>query len=136
MGKLEDFKHFLWNPQAKTCMGRTGDSWIKLIAFYIALYTCLATIWIIYFQIFHLTISSKEPKWQLEESIIGTNPGVGIRPQSPRARVESALISWKEGPDGNFKHWVDDIDEFLKRKFAGFIYNLVSYISMQLTSIH
>lgn len=112
--KLEDFKLAIWNPQTRTCLGRTGDSWAKLIAFYIVLYSCLATLWSIYFHLFHLTISDKYPKWQLEESLIGTNPGLGFRPQSPRHRVESALISYREGLDGDFKHWVDDLNEYLE----------------------
>lgn len=70
-----------------------------------------------YFYIFHLTISDKYPKWQLEESLIGTNPGLGVRPQSPRKRVDSALISFMEGPNGDYKHWVDDLSEFLARKY-------------------
>lgn len=98
-------------------MGRSGDSWLKLIGFYIALYSCLAAIWSIYFYIFHLTISEKYPKWQLEESLIGTNPGVGLRPQSPRERVESALISYREGEDGDYEHWVNDLNIFLERKY-------------------
>lgn len=124
MARWENVKLFFWNPQSKTCMGRTGDSWAKLIAFYITLYTCLAAIWALYFHMFHLTISDRYPKWQLGESIIGTNPGLGLRPKSPRQRVESALIHYHEGPDGDYKYWVDDISEYLKsRKFC--IHNLV-----------
>lgn len=113
MGKLENFKLFLWNPQTRQSMGRTGDSWLKLIAFYIALYSCLAAIWSLYYSLFHLTISDRYPKWQLDESIIGSNPGVGMRPQSPRQRIESALISYRQGFNGDFKHWVDDLNEYL-----------------------
>lgn len=115
--KLENFKCFVWNPQTKTCLGRTGYSWLKLIAFYIALYTCLAAIWTIYFYIFHLTITDKHPKWLLEESIIGTNPGLGLRPGSPSHKVESALISFKQDPDGDYQHWVDNLNEFLQSKW-------------------
>lgn len=116
--KLENFKRFVWNPQTRKCLGRTGDSWLKLIAFYIALYTSLAAIWTIYFYIFHLTISDKHPKWQLGESLIGTNPGLGLRPASPRHKVESALISFQEGPDGDYKQWVDDLNEYLQSKYT------------------
>ena len=115
MGKFESFKLALWNPQTRKCLGRTGDSWLKLIAFYIALYSCLAAIWSLYYSIFHLTISDKYPKWRLDESIIGTNPGLGMRPSSPRERVESALIKYREGLDGDFKHWVDDLQLFIER---------------------
>ena len=113
MGKIDSIKQALWNPQTKTCLGRTGDSWLKIIGFYICLYTCLAGIWSAYYGLFHLTISDKHPKWTLSESIIGTNPGVGMRPQNPRERVESALIHYREGSNGDFKHWVDNINEYL-----------------------
>lgn len=111
---IQEIKLFFWNPQTRKCLGRTGESWLKLIAFYIALYTCLAAIWTIYFYIFHLTISTKYPKWQLDESIIGTNPGVGLRPQSPHQKVESALISYRKGLDGDYQHWVEDLKQFLE----------------------
>ena len=113
MSRFASFRLALWNPQTRKCLGRTGDSWLKLIGFYIALYSCLAAIWSLYFAIFRLTISDKYPKWQLEESLIGTNPGLGLRPQSPRERVESALISFRAGPGGDYKHWVDDLAAFL-----------------------
>lgn len=114
MGKLESIRQALWNPQTKTCLGRTGSSWLKIIGFYICLYSCLAAIWSMYYGIFHLTISDKYPKWILDESIIGTNPGVGMRPQAPREHVESALIEYRMGPNGNYQHWVENINLYLK----------------------
>lgn len=112
--RFESFKHFFWNPDTETFLGRTWESWAKLVAFYITLYTCLAGIWSVYFYIFHLTISDRYPKWQLADSLIGTNPGLGMRPQSPSDRVESALISYRQGPDGDYQHWVDDLVEYLE----------------------
>lgn len=115
--RLERFKQFVWDPRTREFLGRTADSWMKIIAFYITLYTCLAALWALYFRLFHLTISDKQPKLILGDSLIGTNPGLGMRPQSPPHRVESALISFKEGTDGDFKHWVEDINEYLKREY-------------------
>lgn len=114
---MDNFKQFLWDPKTRKCMGRTPIMWAKLVAFYIALYTCLAAIWTIFFYMFHQTISERYPKWQLDESLIGTNPGVGYRPQNPTSRVESALISYKDGPVGDYQHWVDDLNNYLKREF-------------------
>lgn len=116
--KFEAVKHFFWDPRNKTCMGRTGDSWLKIIAFYIVLYTCLVAFWSLLVQFLHLTISEKYPKYQLEESLIGSNPGLSIRPRSPRERIESALISYHVGENGDFKHWSDDIESFLKDEQA------------------
>lgn len=112
-GKMQAFKKFIWNPNNRHFLGRTKDSWAKLIAFYIALYTCLALIWILFFQVFQQTISNQYPKWQLDESLIGTNPGVGFRPLNPVSKVDSALITFKFGKNGNFEHWVNDLNKYI-----------------------
>lgn len=121
--KFESIKHFFWDPRSKTCMGRTGESWAKLIAFYIVFYSCLVAFWSLLVHFLHMTISEKYPKYQLDESLIGTNPGLALRPRSPRDRIESALISYEIGPNGDFKHWSDDIENFLKEETAANINN-------------
>lgn len=113
--KFESIKDSLWNSQAKTFLGRTGDSWLKLIAFYIVLYTCLASIWSIFFYIFQLTISDKYPKWQLNESLIGSNPGLGFRPRN--SHVDSALIRYTIGTDSDStEQYIADLNKFIHRK--------------------
>ncbi|KAG9509047.1 hypothetical protein GZH46_02444, partial [Fragariocoptes setiger] len=111
--KSQKFKLFLWNPKTRKCMGRTPLGWAKLVAFYIVLYTSLAAIWIFLFYLFRLTISDKYPKWQLADSIIGMNPGVGYRPQNPRNRVESALIAFRQGTHGDYQQWIESLNNFL-----------------------
>jgi len=113
MSRLENIKLTLWNPHTKQCLGRTGDSWLKLIGFYIVFYSCLAAIWSLYFFLFRLTISDKYPKYQLDDSLIGSNPGVGLRPRNPRERVESALISYRSGSNGDYAHWVEALASYL-----------------------
>lgn len=95
-------------------MGRTGDSWLKIIAFYIALYAILAAVWTLFFYMFQQTISDRYPKWQLDESLIGTNPGLGFRPQNPPHRIDSALISYKTGKDGDYQHWISDLNRYFE----------------------
>lgn len=126
--KFEAFKETLWNPRTRTCLGRTGESWAKLIAFYIVLYTCLASIWTIFFYIFQQTISDKHPKWQLDESLIGTNPGLGFRPKSPAHRVDSALISYTVGENSELlDHFIADLNEYTSRKYPpSFSLNTIS----------
>ena len=113
-GKLNSVKSFFWDPRTRKCMGRTGDSWFKIIAFYIALYIVLAALWSLFFLIFQQTIHDKYPKWQLGDSLIGTNPGLGFRPQNPPSRIDSALITWKIGPDEDYQHWVNDLDNYIQ----------------------
>lgn len=111
--KFEAVKLFFWDPRTGKCMGRTGESWLKIIAFYIALYAILAAVWTLFFYMFQQTINIREPKWQLERSLIGTNPGLGFRPQNPPSRIDSALISFRTGQDGDFEHWVSDLNNYL-----------------------
>lgn len=113
--KLDSVKLFFWDPRTKKCMGRTGDSWLKIIAFYIALYVVLAALWSVFFLIFQQTINDRYPKWQLGESLIGTNPGLGFRPQNPPHRIDSALISYRLGVEADYEHWVKDLDNYIGR---------------------
>lgn len=99
-------------------MGRTGDSWLKIIGFYIALYVILALVWSLFFLMFQQTISDRYPKWQLEESLIGVNPGLGFRPQNPPSRIDSALISYKLASGGESSsdhlHWTNDLNRYIE----------------------
>lgn len=114
--KFTAFKETLWNPRNKTCLGRTKSSWAKLIAFYIVLYLCIAAIWTLFFQVFLLTINDRNPKWTLKESLIGTSPGLGIRPRSPH--TDSALIRFNISDTGSINHYVSDLNQFFKRKYC------------------
>lgn len=112
--KLEAIKLFFWDPRTRKCMGRTGESWLKIIAFYIALYAILAAVWTLFFYMFQQTISDREPKWKLERSLIGTIPGLGFRPRNPPGRIDSALISYKTGVNGDSDHWINDLNNYLE----------------------
>ena len=74
---LEAFKYLLYNPDTGEVLTRTPLSWLKITAFYTVYYTCLAGFWVGCLNIFFLTLpeSKMGPRWTMEESIIGTNPG-------------------------------------------------------------
>merc|ERR1711881_654062 len=59
------------------------------------------------------TLDAKVPKWQNSNGIIGSNPGVGYRPKPPMSHVESTLVQFRHGDLGNWKSWVERLDEFL-----------------------
>lgn len=42
--------------------------------------------------------------------------GLGFRPRPPEAKVESTLIWFTSGANGNWQHWKDNLDEYLERK--------------------
>jgi len=110
----ESFKLFLWNPRTKEFMGRTGSSWIKILIFYIIFYLCLAVFWAVMLWVFYQTIDQRYPKWQGDSSRIGSNPGLGFRPRPPSDKVDSTLIWFSMGENGNWQHWRDDLKDFLE----------------------
>lgn len=63
----------------------------------------------------------EKPKWQLGESIIGTNPGLGFRPMPPEAPLGSTLIWYKASRPDNMRFWLETVNKFLDGKYAPFI---------------
>lgn len=66
--------------------------------------------------VFFQTLDPRYPKWKLEESIIGTNPGLGFRPLPPADNVESTLIWYTGSKYDQYKHWTNSLDDFLAGK--------------------
>ncbi|XP_017858910.1 PREDICTED: sodium/potassium-transporting ATPase subunit beta-2 isoform X2 [Drosophila arizonae] len=109
-----NFAKFLYNTENGTVMGRDRASWAKIGIFYIIFYGVLGALVAICMWAFFLTLDPRIPKWKLESSIIGTNPGLGFRPLPPVDNVESTLIWYKGTQYENYKHWTDSLDEFLE----------------------
>ncbi|KAL5281664.1 nrv2 family protein [Megaselia abdita] len=63
--------------------------------------------------VFFQTLDPRIPKWTLDESLIGTNPGLGFRPLPTEDNVESTLIWYKGTEYENYKHWTNSLNEFL-----------------------
>ncbi|KAF4527772.1 hypothetical protein B566_EDAN015828 [Ephemera danica] len=113
IGKWEGFKKFIWNSESSQFLGRTGASWAKIILFYLIFYAALTGFFAAMLAVFYQTLNTKMPKWKLEESIIGSNPGLGFRPMPPESNVESTLIWYKSSDSNNYKYWTEEIDRFL-----------------------
>ncbi|XP_046734620.1 sodium/potassium-transporting ATPase subunit beta-2-like [Diprion similis] len=110
----QSIKTFLYNRTTGAVMGRTASSWGKIGLFYLIFYGVLAALVAICFWVFFQTLDPRIPTWQLDRSIIGTNPGLGFRPMPPSENVESTLI-WYKGTDrSNYAHWVDTLEKFLE----------------------
>lgn len=81
--------------------------------FYLIFYAVLSIFFITYWMIFASTLLDGRPKYELKESIIGDNPGLGFRPMPPESNVESTLIWYQKNSPNNSKYWVDEINTFL-----------------------
>lgn len=65
------------------------------------------------------TIDDNSPKWLLDESLIGTNPGLGFRPISNRTE-EGSLIWYDAKNTTSIRKWTELIDSYLECKFIYF----------------
>lgn len=103
----EKYTHILYDPKNGTILTRTPKSWALIILFYCVYYSCLAAFWIACMTIFlKIQINPDEPTWKLEKSIIGRNPGIGVRPSQTDGKVDSGIFAI----DQTFK-WVDRTNE-------------------------
>ncbi|KAF7490757.1 Sodium/potassium-transporting ATPase subunit beta [Sarcoptes scabiei] len=110
----QKFCKFVWNSDTNQFLGRTGGSWFKIIVFYIIFYLCLAAFWALMLLIFYQTIDYRTPKYQLEDSRIGSNPGLGFRPRPKDENIDSTLIWFKNGNnEKNWKYWSDSLKDFV-----------------------
>ena len=90
----EKFQYFLHDPHNGTFLSRTPLSWLQITIFYTIYFSCLAAFWYGCLLLFFQTIPEMEagPKWQQGASLIGANPGVGMRPRSRYSRIGSTLL--------------------------------------------
>ena len=73
----EYLKFFLYDPEQGTIFGRTPRSWLLITIFYLVFYTGLLLFWFSLLGIFFQTLPthSDGPRYTVENSLIGANPG-------------------------------------------------------------
>ncbi|CAO1335749.1 unnamed protein product [Diamesa serratosioi] len=133
LGAWKGFTQFMWNSETSQFMGRTGPSWAKILLFYLAFYTVLTAFFMSYWFIFASTLTNAKPKWELSESIIGTNPGLGFRPMPPEDNDQSTLIWYQYKNANNSDFWTNSLDEFLERKKNDYKYYLFWQLLLTMT---
>ncbi|XP_044751980.1 sodium/potassium-transporting ATPase subunit beta-2 [Coccinella septempunctata] len=109
----DSFKVFLWNSETSQFLGRTGASWGKILLFYLIFYSALIGFFSAMLAVFYQTLDDRKPKWKLDKSLIGSNPGLGFRPMPPDSNVESTLVWYKASDKGNIQFWQHQLDDFL-----------------------
>lgn len=89
---FEAFRYMIYNPDTGEIFTRTPMSWLKITAFYLVYYSLLAAFWLVCLQIFFLSLPEGKPRWTLDGSLIGSNPGVGVRPSNTDKRIDSSIF--------------------------------------------
>lgn len=80
------------------------------------------------------TIDENVPKWRLDASLIGTNPGLGFRPIADNVD-QGSLIWYDSSNKAQIRYWVNLVDKFLESKsikgcqvkFKNFYFYLTAY---------
>lgn len=110
--KWQKVKQGIWNPETHQFLGRTWKSWGGIFIFYVIFYGALAAFFAICMKGLMATIDDHHPKWQLESSIIGTNPGMGFRPMGEEIE-KGSLIWYVARNESNVRRWLNSLDTFL-----------------------
>jgi len=109
------FGQFLYNSGTGEILGRTPISWLQITLFYIVYYSFLTAFFIGMLLAFFQTLDEKEPTWKGEAGLIGSNPGMGFRPEPPYGYIESTLIWFRHGiGHGTWEPWVDSLEYYAK----------------------
>lgn len=109
----EGLRAFIWNPNKGEFCGRNGSSWLKIGIFYVIFYFLLAGFWVVMLLVFYQTLDYYSPKWTLDASRIGTNPGLCFRPLPHPDNVDSTLIWFTHGSAREWDYWVKSLGKFL-----------------------
>lgn len=83
------------------------------MTFYAIFYIVLAALFTICMQGLFSTLPENEPKWKLERSLIGTNPGLGFRPLSEETERGSVIQFDSEKPKEG-EYWIGLLNDFMK----------------------
>lgn len=86
----------------------------------------LAALFAVCMQGLFATLDKRAPRWTLEQSLIGVNPGLGFRPISSNTD-EGSLIWYNKTNHTTTEKWINLVNRFLERKFLDSLHTLRSY---------
>lgn len=101
---MEALRYFIHNPDTGEYFTRTPKSWALITLFYLIYYSLLAAFWYGMLMAFFSTLPTDRPKHILEYSLIGTNPGLGLRPEQRDEKIDSSMILVSENAPADQKN--------------------------------
>ncbi|XP_015189132.1 PREDICTED: sodium/potassium-transporting ATPase subunit beta-2-like [Polistes dominula] len=110
--RWEILRDGIYNSVEGTYCGHPPKKWAYTAIFYTCFFSCLALLFAICMKGLLATLSTEKPKWILDSSIIGTNPGLGFRPMSENPD-ERSLIWYTASNATEVKKWTKLLDKFL-----------------------
>ncbi|KAH0557245.1 sodium/potassium-transporting ATPase subunit beta-2-like isoform X1 [Cotesia glomerata] len=111
--KIKSFSDFFYNSTEKTVLGKTKKQWGVTGLFYLVFFSGLIVLFSICMVGLMATIRKDKPRWTLDQSLIGSSPGLGFRPISDNPR-ELALIFYKNNNETQIKTWTRRLDDYLE----------------------
>ncbi|KAL4705890.1 hypothetical protein ACJJTC_002771 [Scirpophaga incertulas] len=106
------FLNYIFNEETGAILGRTPESWAKILVFYGIFYAALVSLFAVCMVTFlQQFINPRVPRLQQARGVIGTSPGLGFRPLP--ADVRSTLIYYKGTGYDSYKYWEDQLIDFL-----------------------
>lgn len=109
----KDLQSVIYNKSTDQILGRTPKNWVKLLIFYTIFYAVLVAFFAICMKGLFASLDERAPKWKLEESLIGINPGLGFRPTAHDVNDRS-VIRYHISNCTTIRKWVGLINEFLE----------------------
>ncbi|XP_055546692.1 sodium/potassium-transporting ATPase subunit beta-1-like [Wyeomyia smithii] len=108
------WRQIIWDEEERKFFGRTKQSWFYLFLFYGVYFIILfAVFWGCMEGLFR-TVNDQYPYYQQADSLIGVNPGLGVRPL-PQNPKKPAIIHFKPGGyNAESDYWVTQLNEFLQ----------------------
>ncbi|XP_051172799.1 sodium/potassium-transporting ATPase subunit beta-1-like [Leptopilina boulardi] len=110
--KWQIFRDGIYNNKKKTIFGHTKHEWMRTALFYLVFFSILAAFFAICMKGLLATLREDKPRWILDSSIIGTSPGLGLRPLTTDISDEM-IISYNTKNSTDINIWIQRLNLFL-----------------------
>jgi len=107
----KSLREIIYDDETGQILGRTCKNWGAVTLFYIIFFSCIAALFAVCMKLWFMGFDLKTPKFLLDESLIGSNPGLGFRPL-PRDPDHGSLIWYDIGSRKEIRYWTEILDEY------------------------